>query len=772
MRMNRKFLAFIVLLGSLLAGTTHLFAQVAVGEFRTHLSYFGVHSVTASPDYVYAASKNGIIFYDRATQTVDTWTKVEGLSETGISRVFYDDASRYLVVVYDNANLDFIRDGKLTNLPDIYNKTMTGEKRINYILSYNNLLYLGCSFGIVIVDPATMLIQDTWYMQSGSVSQSVNSMQVFNDQFFILTNSGVYFTGVASHSQADFSTWQRVEELPVGNYQHSCLFADRLYVSCHLENDNDSLLMFDGSAWLPSQIELNPIRGLDVSGDRLLVASWSFGQTYDATEQMIDYFGFEGKYQWQNVRDACLDGNLIWFADANNGLMQMSQDWSVVKLHELNGPYSASAYRMDYFDGKLAVVPGGVTSSWGKAYTEPNLSFFAQEQWTNIFQMYNPSLAGLYDLSAVAINPRNSNEIYAGLFSGGLVKYRDYAVEQVFNRSNSILFSYDSSEAYIAGLCFDGYGNLWISSSYSSRPLSVLKTDGTWKSFPLSAYVSGYSTEVSDVMVDTRGWKWVTLPRANTIVVLDDNRTIDNVQDDRTMSVNMNAAANISTSSINCVVEDKKGEIWIGCNLGIKVIYNPSQIFSGNVYPQNILIEQINYVQNLFEFEEVTAIAVDDANRKWVGTAKSGVFLISANGDQQLLHFTTDNSPLLSNRINHITIQRQTGEVFFATASGIVSYRGTATEGAEDYSEVTVFPNPVRESYNGVITVSGLKEKSFCKVADSAGNLVWQDYANGGTFTWNGRDFYGNRPATGVYFVFASDSDGKKKTVAKILFIH
>ena len=756
----------------LLVWPPRLSAQIAVGEFRTHLSYYGVHSVTASPDYVYAASDNGIIFYDRATQTTDTWTKVEGLTETGIRSVFYDEDSRYLIVVYNNANLDFIRDGKLTNLPDIYNKTMTGEKSINYILSYNHLLYLGCSFGIVIVDPATLLIQDTWYTQAGAVSWSVNSIQVFNNQFFILTDNGIYFTSLSSHSQADFSTWQRVDEVPDGIYQHSCVFADRLYVTCHRGNDADSLFMFDGSAWLPSQIDLTPIRALDVSGNQLLVASWSFCQIYDTTEQMLGYFGFEGAYNWQNVQDACLDGNIIWFADANNGLMQMSQDWSVVELHVLNGPYAASAFRMDYCNGKLAMVPGGITASWGKSYTDPNLSFFADEKWTNVFQMSNPSLSGYYDLADVAINPRNTQEIFAGLFDGGLVKYRDDAVEQVFNRSNSILYSFDSSEAYIGGLCFDGYGNLWISSSYSSRPLTVLKTDGTWKTFPMASYVSGYTTAVSDILVDMRGWKWVTLPRANTIVVLDDNNTIDNTLDDRTTSVNMNAAANINTSSINCAVEDKKGEIWIGCNLGIKVIYNPSQIFSGNAYPQNILIEQINYVQNLFEFEEVTAIAVDDANRKWVGTAKSGVFLISANGDKQLLHFTTDNSPLLSNRINHITIQRQTGEVFFATAGGIVSYRGTATEGAEDYSEVTVFPNPVRETYYGPITVSGLKENSFCKVVDAAGNLVWQDYANGGTFTWNGRDFYGKRPATGVYFVFISDADGKKKTVAKILFVH
>ena len=597
--MSRKNLIFTILIASLMVWSSPLSAQIPVGSFRTHLSYFGVHSVTASPDYVYAASENGVLFYDRATQTIDTWTKVEGLTETGISSVFYDEESRYLIVVYNNANLDFIRDGQLTNLPDIYNKTMTGEKTINYILPYNHLLYLGCSFGIVIIDPTTLLIQDTWYTQAGAASRRVNSMQVFDDQFYIMTDNGIYHTPVASHSQADFSTWQRVYGLPMGDYQHSCVFGGRLYVTCQFEEEGDTLLMFDGNAWLPSQIDVTPIRALDVSDDQLLVASWSSANLYDASEQMLGYFGYEGVYQWQNVQDACLDGNLIWFADANNGLMQMSQDWSVMQLHEINGPYSAAAFRMDYYDGKLVMVPGAVAPAGGKSYLNPDLSYFANEQWTNAFQMHNPALEGLYDLVTVAINPQNSSEVYAGLFCGGVVKYRDYTVEQVYNRSNSQLVSYDSSEAYVGGICFDGYGNLWITNSYSSRPLMVLKTDGTWKTFPLSAYVSGYTTWLSDVMVDVRGWKWVVLPRANTIVVLDDNRTIDDVTDDHTMSVNMNAAATINTSSVNCVVEDKKGEIWIGCNLGIKVIYNPSQIFSGGVYPQNILVEQINYVQNL-----------------------------------------------------------------------------------------------------------------------------------------------------------------------------
>ena len=375
-------------------------------------------------------------------------------------------------------------------------------------------------------------------------------------------------------------------------------------------------------------------------------------------------------------------------------------------------------------------------------------------------------------MTAVAINPRNTGEFFVGSFEMGLIKYNGTGIAAVYNKANSPLRSRDTIEACIGGLAFDANNNLWISNCYSDRPLVVLKNDGTWQVFPLSSYVSGNSTAMGKILIDSRGYKWIVEPRNNTIIVLNDNGTISTPSDDQVTNVNMNAAANIETSSVNCIVEDKDGQIWIGCNLGIKVIFNPAGIFNGGVYPQNILIEQINYVQNLFEFEEVTAIAVDDGNRKWVGTANSGVYLISADGSKQLLHFTADDSPLLGNRISDITINRKNGEVFFATSNGLISYRGNATAGSENYRHVSVFPNPVREDYHGTIAVTGLMENSFCKIADAAGNLVWQGYANGGEFTWDGTDFYGNRPATGVYFVFASDESGKQKNVAKFLFIH
>ncbi|MBQ4356077.1 MAG: hypothetical protein II757_05385 [Bacteroidales bacterium] len=749
-------------------------AQIPVGSFRAHLSYYGTHSIATTPDYVYAAADNGIVIYDRSDGSTDTWTKVDGLSETGIDMLFYDAGSENLVVVYDNTNLDFIHDGKLTNLPDIKNKQMTGNKSVNSILAHDGKLYLACSFGIVIIDPKTLLVLDTWYTHIASVYNNVSSIQIFENKYYIFTSDGIYHTPVTSNSVADFSTWQKENTLPTGEYTESCIFNGRLYACLHLsdEPEKDSLLYYNGGIWQASDIDLNPVRALDVSGDTLMVATWNFAQIYDANEQMIGYYNYEAYFSWPNVQDGCLNGNTVWLADDNNGLVEIALDWSVNRTHILDGPYSTSAFKMNYAGGVMALAPGALTSTWGHGYLHPDFSYFTNEQWHNVLQVGNPILSGMYDLASVAVNPRNPAEIYGGIFEGGLVKYTDDQIVALYNRFNSPLHSYDSSEAFISSLRFDGNGNLWIGTGNSSLPLSVLKTDGTWATFPLSSYINGYTTQVGDILIDSRGYKWVILPRANTIVVVDDNRTIDNHSDDRLISINMNAAANIETSAVNCAVEDKSGQIWIGCNLGIKVIYNPSQVFNGTAYPQNVLIEQINYVQNLFEFEEVTCIEVDDGNRKWVGTAKSGVFLISSNGDEELLHFTTENSPLPSNRINDIEIQRESGEVFFATANGLVSYRGTATEGKEDYSEVKVFPNPVRESYHGIITVSGLMDNSFCKVVDAAGNLVWQDYANGGTFTWDGKDFYGKRPDTGVYFVFASSSNGKKKNVARLLFVH
>ena len=145
---------------------------------------------------------------------------------------------------------------------------------------------------------------------------------------------------------------------------------------------------------------------------------------------------------------------------------------------------------------------------------------------------------------------------------------------------------------------------------------------------------------------------------------------------------------------------------------------------------------------------------------------------MSENGQEQLLHFTAEDHPLFSNQIVDININDLTGEVFFATAKGMVSYKGEATGGKEVYEDLLVYPNPVPHDYSGAVAVTGLKANSLCKITDSSGKLVWQGYSSGGQLVWYCKDHFGKRPASGVYYVMISDEDGKDKIVTKFVFIN
>jgi hypothetical protein len=220
------------------------------------------------------------------------------------------------------------------------------------------------------------------------------------------------------------------------------------------------------------------------------------------------------------------------------------------------------------------------------------------------------------------------------------------------------------------------------------------------------------------------------------------------------------------------VAEDLEGQVWVGTSKGIAVFYTPTAIFdAGGSDAQQILIEQDGNIQVLLETESVSAIVVDGANRKWLGTQTGGVYLVSADGRTQIHRFTEENSPLPSNNITSIAIDELTGEVFFGTDRGIISYRSDAIDGSETAECAKVFPNPVRETYTGPIAIDGLVRDSEVKISDMAGNLVYRTTSLGGQAIWNGNDMSGNRVATGVYIVFASDPTGAFKCNTKLLVV-
>ena len=750
-------------------------AQISVGSFRDHLPYNSFFKIAVAEDRVYAATKMSLMVIDKSDDSNSSWSKVDGLTEVSIATIVYAEESKTLIVVYNNSNIDLIKNDQLYNLSDIKNKQMNGSKAIHNIYVDGSIAYLSTAFGVVLLDLNKRHIEDTWFTNRNNENYAVYDFDIFNDRIYISTSKGVFSIEKGSRHMVNFAEWKHEEEMGITVYPIIESFHDKLFVVKNGES-RDTLFFLQNGEWKKDTIiNVAIFRSIESSENEVIFCDWNHAVAYDINMNRVFLLGW--MQDWSILTQggyaiADKEGD-VWVADEMHGTFRYNRYTGVVNQYKLSGPCDALVGHLHYANGVTALVPGS-RQDWGLNYYPPSVSWFVNNEWQYIKPDDIRSFEDPRDLNVIAINPENNKEFYAGMWGGGLLKIVDGKVKMQYNQNNSPLEAHEN-KCFISGLCFDKQNNLWITNSRSDGPLKVLKNDGTWEVMSLRAGFDGFKI-AEHVLVDSRGYKWVTFPRdaSNSLVVYDDRGTISEKSDDRVTYIDMKSMIpdEIATSNVTCIAEDHNQKMWVGTEKGLKVISNTGQLFSKTVYAQGILIEQMEFVQYLFQYEQITAIAVDGANRKWVGTAKAGIFLISEDGKEELLRFTTDNSPLLSNQINTISINSENGEVFIGTANGLISYRGTATVGKETFDEATVFPNPVRENYFGDIAISGLMDNAFCKIVDTAGKLVCQGNAYGGQFIWNGKDYAGNRPATGVYFVFASDKTGKEKKVAKILFIN
>jgi len=423
----------------------------------------------------------------------------------------------------------------------------------------------------------------------------------------------------------------------------------------------------------------------------------------------------------------------------------------------------------------LWVAAGGHASNWGKIYNGDGVYSFVDETWES-YNRFNGITAfdTISDMVCIAVDPNNTTRAYVGTWQSGVMEFLDGEVANIYDHSNSSLQKWPAGNyVAISGLAFDNNNNLWVANSGAPSMISVKETNGTWTAFALGSGASG--TDIGNMIVDNYNQKWVLMRADNSLLCFSERATISDPTDDK-VKILSNAAGNGSLpgSKILSIAQDLDGELWLGSNEGIGVIYSPENVFeTGASYDaQRILVEVGGYTQYLLESESVTAIAVDGANRKWIGTERAGVFLLSPDGTEEILHFTSENSPLYSDFIIDIEINGETGEVFFGTQGGIISYKSTATNPNPTNTDVVAYPNPVREGYSGTIAIKGLVGNADVKITDISGTLIYSTRAEGGQAVWDGRNFDGRKAQTGVYLIFSGDDEGKENLVTKILFIN
>lgn len=747
--------------------------QAQIGSWQTYLPYEATRSLTETPNTIFVGTATAPFSLDKTEKSVQTFTRADGFSDLNIRYTAYSWEHGMTLIAYDNANLDVLQNGRITNFSDIKRTNIGTNKRINHIHLDGDLAYLACGFGIVVFDLANVEFKDTYIIGANGGTATVYQVATSETHIMAATERGLLRIAKSNPNPNDFNDWEVQTDLPDGIVDYVGFAYGQFYAS--MQN-----MVFVGSGeednWLPVYESGNyEIMGLEVSRERLALVEWERESSRGRTTLLqadgtVIHHGQDFLLRPQKA--VFTEAGDLWVADFWKGLVQVLGNGGENIIP--NGPSTSNVFELAVKDGKLAIAPGARTGSWDAVGSREGVFFLENGGWTT-FRDANESLfSGTNDFITTIFHPTQP-KVYWGSFGSGLMEYNYESNEFVrYGFDNSSLGGTIGFETAIrvAGLQFDRSGNLWVSNYGAAEPLSVLTVSGEWMSFdvPFNFAENG----LFDLVIDDFDRKWILVNRNDGLLVYDHGQDILSAEDDRYRLLRTGAGnGNLPDNEVHSIVKDKDGHIWVGTKNGIGVFYCTFNILeeSGCDAIKPLVPITDNRAEPLLENEQVTAIAVDGGNRKWMGTP-SGLWLVSEDGTNAIDFFNVDNSPLLDNGITALSIDQPTGEVFIGTNRGLVSFKGEATEGGATHGNVLVYPNPVRPNYDGPIVITELANNATIKITDINGGLIHEMQALGGQAIWDGKDYTGRKASSGVYLIFSSSENGEDNLVTKLLIVN
>lgn len=739
-----------------------------IGQWRDHLNYLNVSDIEYVDGKYWCAAGQALFYYDPEQHLVQKMTKVEGLNDLGIAAIELDSLTNTLVVAYSNGNIDLINGEEVYNISDIKRTSLYPDrKRLNDVYCSNGKAYISAGFGIVVLNLIDRIVENTFIIGPNASTIEVFDFALGSDSAWALTENGIY-TASRNSSLIFYQSWSARGGLPDGSFE-ALLFFNDIPVIQRAGTTNDSIYYLKNGAWLPLDGIENSCQDIRISHNKLIASTLYTLKIYNS--DFINTLDLNSSYPNNSVfRPLCAiynpDKDEYWAGNATRGLSQLSIPFYITNHYVPTGPANDEVFSIFSNGTKTFVSTGSIDDGWAPTFMRNGINVFENESWTTLSGNATNNLPDLID---VASEPGKPNNFAAASFGKGVLQFEDGQLVQVWNASNSTLLPVNATapnDVRCGGVAYDQEGSLWVTNAISTAPLHRMDKDGKWTGFSLG---SANGSNYKKIMIAQNGDFWLQ-PRNSGIIVV---RVKDDVATWGQFTTNV-GSGNLPSSDVLAFDQDQDGEVWIGTSSGLVVCYSPSNVFqSGRSYDAKpILIEENGVVQKLLGTEIITDIHVDGGNKKWIATRSSGVFYLSDDGLTEIHHFTAENSPLISNTVNDIAIDPNTGEVFFATNRGIQSFRGEATMGTDSYDGPYAFPNPVRPGYKGMIAIKGLVEDAVVKITDIAGNIVFQTTAQGGQAVWNGNDHSGNRAASGVYLAYCTNSDGTKTDVVKILLVN
>lgn len=652
-----------------------------------------------------------------------------------------------------------------------------------------------------------------------------------DSRVFVLANGDLFSYDKEDESVEGYDKTNALSDFGIRDLAYS---AESKALVLLYDNANVDILGMDGNAWNLPELKQKALQ--DKTLTKLKVyGKYAFVGTYSGLAVInLEKKYFEGFYDFgQRIADVILENGNIYASTpggTHTGVMAENlldkSNWKLTNAQSMVFPYSnftneANAlkaesdklleevkdftinsplrnffYRLNMQGERLLAAGGNFLypniNRTATVMTYQGGKWSAFEEDEAIAQVGAKAYMNATD---IVQDPKDENHHFVGTVSSGLYEFKDGRFVRQYTYDNSpittILPESANPQLYvrITALAYDHDGNLWMCNNQCDTIVRVLGADGKWTALYVNEI---HHNETFDHTVfDSRGWAWMTNRRttgtnAETgvasvagVLVYDTNGTLTSKADDRhkyiTSFTNQDGIY-YTPNLYYCVTEDLDGAMWIGTNEGVFVSYEPRDVFNPTIMLSQVKVPRndgSNLADYLLSGVSVNCIKIDGGNRKWIGTLNNGVYLISADGLETIHHFTKENSPLISNTINDIAINGQTGEVFIATDLGLCSFQGDATDPEESMSKnsLSAYPNPVRPEHVGGVHVTGMMANSQVKVVNAAGKLVYEGVSQGGQFNWNCCYGTGKRVASGIYYILATDEDGDKSAFTKVLIV-
>lgn len=750
-----------------------------VGSWQIYPAYTVSTRNIPAGNRIYALMESKLMAYDTEDETTTTFDWQQQLNGISISFMHYSPDAHRLILIYDNGNIDLLStedDHDVINLAQLKNSTLQ-SKQVQNVQVQGKMAYICTGFGLLCIDMTAGTINNTYNLEL-----SVTSCAVTDDHIYLGTNKGIW-RGDRSQNLQDKTAWVCIDDKLKPTRLE--FFAGRLWA----QKDNTLSLSDASLTTFTSTLELIPTF-MNVSDDCLIIGDATNTYIYTSPTERKEY---TGTFTWNDLHK---QGDTYWASDGIDGLQayQLADDGTfqltTSQIHPNSPFHDYSLYLFPLTDGLYVAGGNRNYSTTSREGTVMRLD--EQGNWSHFLTSSVAETCPderFLDVTGIAPDPEDPTHHYIGTARSGVFEFREGKCIAHIGIENSplksILPNSRHAQYYVVadGLCFDNDGNLWMLNPTEGREDTTIRVrlkDNTWTGIPCPEIQEASTTD--KIFFDSRGWAWINSRRMSQrgILLIDYNGTVTRSADDKRMlrtTITNQDGTTYTPNEFYCITENLEGQLWIGTNEGPFLITEPE-----NFRQTGFTFEQVKVSRNdgsgladyLLSGVPILAIAIDGAQRIWFATQNNGVYLMSADCQEEIHHFKTDNSPLISDDVYDIAIDGESGRVFFATDKGICSYLSDATTPTDELSKdsVIAYPNPVSPDYSGPIVIKGLVSDSEVKILSSSGRLIWSGHSNGGMCTWNGCNKQGRRVASGIYHVVVNTSDGESAIVTRIAFIH